>query len=672
MANASLATKYRPQTFQDVVGQNTIKTILSKASEQDKIAPAYLLCGTRGVGKTTLARVFAKALNCENSPIAEPCNVCNNCKQITQGAFVDVVEIDGASNGLVDDVRKLRESVGYSPLIGRYKVIIIDEAHMLSKGAFNALLKTLEEPPKHVVFVLATTEQHKFPITILSRCQQFVFTQVSEAEIEKHLQKVLGNEGIRFEEQALKLIARKASGSVRDSMSLLGQCLAFMFDESEELSEAKVREVLGLVGLELMDKILTCLYEQDIAKLTHLIQDLLSNGIDLGFFLKEFSTIWRNLFVLKQSNHNAAFSMPIKELARLESHASKFTLTYIHAAWQMTMDNQRRILQSLEPASALELLILNLALLPKLLPIEDLNLAKISNKSGVNPDEESQGGEFVTPFKVKQTELEGETLVLSQSDEHKLHNVEEKNADVILNSSFEAEDDFLQPVFSTLIRTESLAQKSALDVLKEEMQKGENPQIDQAKIPSQSGKIEEVSADNFAHVSESISYDEFESQYEGLSENYKDVHTSFTQTAHADVFPKGEADLFLEQQSGEYIEIKWDEFIEFCGSKDFPTQYLPYMNFCSAKCNDYECIVKITSETALQQIKNVQSKVENLLSEFLNRSLKIRYCVEEYKRRSSSQMMEAMYNHPQIQVLQKEFNAILLRCHDLKTDYNSK
>lgn len=377
MAHVSLAAKYRPQTFEDVVGQDTVTSILSRASEQNKIAPAYLLSGTRGVGKTTLARILAKALNCETAPTKEPCNTCSVCKRITQGSFVDVVEIDGASNRGIDDIRKLREAVAYAPLEGRYKVIIIDEAHMLTKEAFNALLKTLEEPPARVVFILATTEQHKFPITILSRCQQFVFRQVPEQSLEQHLVSILKKESILFEEDAIRLIARRAAGSVRDAMSLLGQCIAFMVDENDTLSEVKIREVLGLVGLELMDKLLTALSKQDIIAVTFILKELLLQGVDMGFFLRELATLWRNLFVLREAGKDALPQIPLREIVRLQEHASRFSLTFIHAAWQMTLDNQRRILQSLEPAAALELLLLNLALLPRLLPLDDLDESKV-------------------------------------------------------------------------------------------------------------------------------------------------------------------------------------------------------------------------------------------------------------------------------------------------------
>lgn len=226
MSHASLAARYRPQTFAEVTGQETVKAILSRAAAEDKVAPAYLLSGTRGVGKTTIARIFAKALNCVHAPTGEPCNQCEQCRRITMGNHVDVVEIDGASNRGIDDARRLREAIAYAPMEGRYKVFIIDEAHMLTRESFNALLKTLEEPPPRATFILATTEAHKFPITIVSRCQHFIFKAIPEAELVAHLTRVLNKEGIPFEENAVRLLARRAAGSVRDSMSLLGQTLA--------------------------------------------------------------------------------------------------------------------------------------------------------------------------------------------------------------------------------------------------------------------------------------------------------------------------------------------------------------------------------------------------------------------------------------------------------------
>lgn len=368
MSQESLTARYRPQSFADVAGQDAVKRILSRAAATGRVAPAYLFSGTRGVGKTTLARIFAKALNCQNGPAEEPCNRCPVCRQITLGSAVDVVEIDGASNTGVDNVRRLKEDVGYAPLECRYKVIIIDEAHMLSKAAFNALLKTLEEPPGHVTFIMATTEPEKFPQTIVSRCQHFVFKRLPLADLVRHLDGVLGSEGIPADPAAVTLIARRGAGSVRDSMSLLGQVLAL---GSETLTLADVREVLGLAGGEIFTRLAECVHAHDLRGLHALLTEVLDQGADLGFFLRELAACWRNLFLLRQMGDAARdlMDLPAEEIDVWAAMAPLFSPAHLHAAWQMTMDSQRKILTSMEPALAMELLLLNLASLPDLLAL---------------------------------------------------------------------------------------------------------------------------------------------------------------------------------------------------------------------------------------------------------------------------------------------------------------
>ena len=368
----ALTARYRPQTFAQVAGQETIKAILSRAALEDKVAPAYLLSGTRGVGKTTIARIFAKALNCRTAPTAEPCCVCDRCRATAGGSSVDVVEIDGASNRGIDDVRRLKEDVGYAPMNGRYKIFIIDEAHMLSREAFNALLKTLEEPPRHVTFIMATTEPHKFPPTIISRCQHFVFKPLPEAALATHLENVLQQEGLSYEAAAVRLLARRGAGSVRDSMSLLGQALAL---GETELTEAGVRSVLGLAGQEAFAALLDAVQAADTPAAVTLLRTLLDQGLDMGFFLRELAQLWRNLFILRQAGGAglAVVDLPEEEARALLAQAERFSLTQLHASWQMTLDAGRRILTSLEPALGLELLVLNLCVLPQLLSLEQLS-----------------------------------------------------------------------------------------------------------------------------------------------------------------------------------------------------------------------------------------------------------------------------------------------------------
>lgn len=371
MSAANLTAKYRPRTFAEVAGQDAVKAILSRAAETGRVAPAYLFSGTRGVGKTTIARIFAKALNCEKAPTAEPCNECAHCRQITAGVAPDVIEIDGASNRGIDDARRLKEDIGYAPIECRYKIFIIDEAHMLTREAFNALLKTLEEPPARVTFILATTEAHKFPATILSRCQHYAFKMLPQAEIAAHLEKILRLENVDFETGAVQIIARRASGSVRDGMSLLGQALAF---GGTRLAESEVRGFLGLAGQDVFFALMEVLQARDLPGVVLLLRRILDQGLDLGFFLRELSGCWRNMFLLRQAGDAAlsALDLSAEEARAWGEWAVRFQPGHIHACWQMTLESQRRILTSMEPAQALELLLLNLASLPNLVDMETL------------------------------------------------------------------------------------------------------------------------------------------------------------------------------------------------------------------------------------------------------------------------------------------------------------
>ncbi|MDQ7032539.1 MAG: DNA polymerase III subunit gamma/tau [Desulfonauticus sp.] len=380
-----LTAKYRPQKFSEVIGQEYIKKILSRAAQEDRVAHVYLFSGTRGVGKTTVARILAKAVNCEDAPVSEPCNNCTHCKSITKGNFPDVIEIDGASHTGVDNVRKLREDVFLPPISGRYKVIIIDEAHMLSKAAFNALLKTLEEPPKHCIFIFATTEPERFPITIVSRSQHYVFNSLSQYQIQQHLEYVLNQEGIKFESQAVQLIARRADGSVRDAMSLLAQVLAL---SDGELLEVEVRQILGLVGDELFQKLFELIAKQDLVEIHKTVEYLREQGLDLGFFLREFALYWRNLFLLAKlrGEANKILNWDETRLKIWLNMVQQFSLARIHASWQIVLEGQRSILKNIDPVLSLELLLFNLACLAELVNVEDdINSITPSKKKQSEP-----------------------------------------------------------------------------------------------------------------------------------------------------------------------------------------------------------------------------------------------------------------------------------------------
>lgn len=368
MARAGLTAKYRPQSFNEIVGQDFIRKILSRASQQDKPANAYLFSGTRGVGKTTTARIMAKAINCLKGPDFEPCNSCPNCIQVTRGVFSDVIEIDAASHTGVDNVRKLREDAVYMPMSGRYKVIIIDEAHMLSTSAFNALLKTLEEPPKHCVFIMATTAPEKFPPTVVSRCQHYVFKMVGLDDLTKHLRSVLDREEVDYDPEAVSLIALRGAGSVRDSMSILGQVMAIGGDRIEP---DNVREVLGLAGHEVYAGFFQAILNRDLVRIHSGINHILGQGLDISFFLQEFASCWRNLFLLSQSGKEAGkiLGLPQDEISYWHELAGRIPVPLIHAGWQMVIEERKNILKSHEPSLALELLFFNLAYLPDLLPV---------------------------------------------------------------------------------------------------------------------------------------------------------------------------------------------------------------------------------------------------------------------------------------------------------------
>lgn len=374
----SLAARHRPQTFASVAGQPLAAAALSRAAATGKVAPAYLLSGTRGVGKTTIARIFAKALNCIHAPAAEPCNECPQCLHITAGNHVDVNEIDGASNTGVDDVRALKETVGFLPMEGKYKIFIIDEAHMLSKSAFNALLKTLEEPPPNTVFIFATTEAHRFPATIISRCQHYVFKHLPEQSILEHLQKVAQAENLPYEDAALRLVARRAAGSVRDSLSLLDQALAM---SGGELTVAAVSDALGLAGPELFARLLEAIAKGDVSQILDVSSGVLHAGVDIGYFVRELGAIWKNLFLISSSGERILPHLGISgedEKCFLTRTAKSFSLAHLHAAWQLTLECQRTIGQSPEPGAALELLLINIALLPRLLPLGSVTPQQMS------------------------------------------------------------------------------------------------------------------------------------------------------------------------------------------------------------------------------------------------------------------------------------------------------
>ena len=300
MGYTALYRKFRPDTFADVKGQDAIVQTLKNQINADRIGHAYLFCGTRGTGKTTVAKILAKAVNCEHPVDGNPCNECATCKAIAAGSSMNVIEIDAASNNGVDNIREIREETTYSPTEGKYKVYIIDEVHMLSIGAFNALLKTLEEPPSYVIFILATTEAHKIPITILSRCQRYDFKRISILTIADRLTQLMKEEQVEVEEKAIRYIARKADGSMRDALSLMDQCIAFYL--GKKLTYDNVLDVLGAVDTEVFSRMLRLILQNQVAELLKMLEDLVMQGRELGQFVTDFTWYMRNLLLLKASD----------------------------------------------------------------------------------------------------------------------------------------------------------------------------------------------------------------------------------------------------------------------------------------------------------------------------------------------------------------------------------
>ncbi|MGN0251645.1 MAG: DNA polymerase III subunit gamma/tau [Oliverpabstia sp.] len=302
MSYTALYRKFRPDTFEDVKGQEHIVTTLKNQIQAERIGHAFLFCGTRGTGKTTVAKILARAVNCEHPVNGSPCNECAACKAIRSGTSMNVIEIDAASNNGVDNIREIREEVAYRPTEGKYKVYIIDEVHMLSTGAFNALLKTLEEPPSYVIFILATTEAHKIPVTILSRCQRYDFRRISIDTIAGRLRELMDKEGVQAEEKALRYVAKAADGSMRDALSLLDQCIAFYL--GQELTYDKVLEVLGTVDTEVFSRLLRQVLAGNVTGCIYILEELLVNGKELTQFVADFTWYMRNL-LLVQTSENA-------------------------------------------------------------------------------------------------------------------------------------------------------------------------------------------------------------------------------------------------------------------------------------------------------------------------------------------------------------------------------
>ncbi|MGA2714868.1 MAG: DNA polymerase III subunit gamma/tau [Bryobacteraceae bacterium] len=382
-----IARKYRPQSFDDLLNQEHIKTTLRNAIAQNRIAHGYIFSGQRGTGKTTTARIVARCLNCEKGPTDQPCGVCASCLEVTAGGSVDVIEIDAASNRGINEMRELRENVRYQPARDRYKIFIVDEAHQITSEAFNALLKTIEEPPPWAVFILCTTESHKIPATIASRCQHFSFRSVDFNDLIDRMREICVQEGIEADDEALSVLAQAGEGSVRDSLSALDQAIACC---GNKLDAAQVRALLGAFSLDAMAQVTTALANQDGGAVLSLVDDLERNGGSPQHFSRELSRYLRNLLVIRISGADSRLvTASPSERAEMARIAASFTEEDLTRYLQLGLDLFRDLQFSLQPRFHLEIGLLKMVQAGKLISIEDA-LASISSQPGATQTPKSQ------------------------------------------------------------------------------------------------------------------------------------------------------------------------------------------------------------------------------------------------------------------------------------------
>ncbi|SHH78200.1 DNA polymerase III subunit gamma/tau [Sporanaerobacter acetigenes] len=422
----ALYRRFRPKTFDQVLGQEHITTTLKNQIINQNIGHAYIFSGTRGTGKTSTAKIFARAVNCTHSIDGNPCNTCEICSGLLDESIMDVIEMDAASNNSVDDIRELREKVKYPPSKARYKVYIIDEVHMLSDSAFNALLKTLEEPPKHLIFILATTEVEKLPQTILSRCQRFDFKRVTTKDIVKNLNNICGEIGIEVEESALNLIARNSDGAMRDALSLLDQCISF---GEGTLTYEDALKTLGIANEDLLFNLVDNIEEKNLEKALHIVDDIIQNGKDINQFIKDLIYHFRNLMIAKTStNPLDIIDLEKETVGRYKEQSENISLPFILKALQILNEGQNQAKWSSQPRIILEMVVVKLIELRDELTlaqrieklekvIESGNIKVSQKKEPIEKVKSEKPSKKEVPIQNEKKEVEEEKIIIDDGKE---------------------------------------------------------------------------------------------------------------------------------------------------------------------------------------------------------------------------------------------------------------
>lgn len=396
LAYQIIARKWRPQIFEELIGQNHISQTLLNAIKNKRLPQALLFTGPRGTGKTSMARILAKAIRCPQPINDSPCGKCDSCKEIVISRSLDVIEIDGASNNGVEAIRELRESVSYRPSSGFYKIYIIDEVHMLSISAFNALLKTLEEPPEHVIFILATTEVHKIPATILSRCQKFDFRRIPTRLIQQQLRHICESDGITSDDESLWLIARQGDGSLRDSLSLLDQVITFC---DSKLNHTQVMTLLGLTNRTLLLQTLNSFVTRDVHQSIKVIDHLFSSGCDPQLFIQDLLEQLRNLLLVKMSHDHSLIDLADSEIESLKELSAHLTEEDIHFLFDMALKGASDIVRSSSQRTVLEMVLLRLTLAPRILDLSELRSQNKKKTTLIDNAEPQPSRNLITPEK---------------------------------------------------------------------------------------------------------------------------------------------------------------------------------------------------------------------------------------------------------------------------------